>query len=211
MSASKCRPGRCRRHLSLLPELLHHIARRFVDLLAIALPCLGDLRQNRSESRVPPAVFRRKIGTAEKRLELRRQPHRHRPAPAARRCLYERHVNTVHVGALLAIHLDRHVMFVHQRGDRLVFKTLPLHHVAPVTGRVADREENGFVFQSGFLKRLLAPRIPIHRIVRVLQQIRTLLFCQTIGMHVRLHRTSPATAGSGARTAVSGYLRSLPP
>ena len=32
-------------------------------------------------------------------------------------------------------------------------------------------------------ERLFAPRIPVHRIVRVLQQVRTLLVDQTIRMH----------------------------
>ena len=66
---------------------------------------------------MPVARFRRKVSAAEERLQLRREPHRHGPAAAARGGLHERHVDAVHVGALFAIHLDGHVVAVQQVRD----------------------------------------------------------------------------------------------
>src|SRR5580700_6578129 len=46
--------------------------------------------------------------------------------------------------------------------------------------RIADRQKDGLVFRARLLKRGLAPGIPIHGIVRVLLQVRTLLADQMI-------------------------------
>ena len=55
------------------------------------------------------------------------------------------HVDRVEVGPLLAIDLDADEALVHQRGGRLVLERLVLHHVAPVAGGVADREQDRHV------------------------------------------------------------------
>src|SRR5215469_12169725 len=62
-------------------------------------------------------------------------------------------------------------MLVHQAGDFLVLEGLALHDVAPVTGGVADAEQDGFVFVLRLFQRLLAPRVPVYRVMRVLQQV----------------------------------------
>ena len=51
------------------------------------------------------------------------------------------HVDRVDVRALLAVDLDADEALVHQRRDLRVLEGLALHHVAPVAGRVADRDE----------------------------------------------------------------------
>src|ERR1022692_2723726 len=99
------------------------------------------------------------------------------------RSTLERHVDAVHVGALFAVHLDGHVMAVHQGGDLFVLEALALHDVAPVAGGVADGKEDGLVLNTRRLESLFTPGIPIHRVVSVLQQIGTLLLSQTVGMH----------------------------
>ena len=65
-------------------------------------------------------------------------------------------------------------------GDLGILKTLPLHHVAPVAGRIADRKKNGSLFITCPLNRFFAPRIPVDRIVGVLQQIGTAFLGQAI-------------------------------
>src|SRR5215467_10894925 len=75
-------------------------------------------------------------------------------------------------------------MLVHQAGDFLVLEGLTLHHVAPVAGRVADTEQDGFVFALRLFQRLLAPRVPVYRVVRVLQQVRARLIDEPVGMFV---------------------------
>jgi hypothetical protein len=55
-----------------------------------------------------------------------------------------------------------------------------LHDVAPVAGRVADRQEDRLVLPLCPLEGLLAPRIPLHGIVFVLEEIRTVFGSETI-------------------------------
>jgi hypothetical protein len=86
-------------------------------------------------------------------------------------------------------------MFVDQLGDFWVGEALALHHVAPVTGGVADREEDRLVLTPGLLERLLAPRVPVDRIVRVLEQVRRFLAGQAVG---RLFAFGCGAAGRGA-------------
>ena len=54
--------------------------------------------------------------------------------------------------------------------------------MTPMTGRVADRQKDRFVFPTRFFERFLAPRIPIDRIMRVLKKIRRLLARESIGV-----------------------------
>src|ERR1035441_1677855 len=129
-----------------------------------------------------PAILGWEVGAAEERLELRRQPDRHRPATAARGGLDERHVDAVHIGTLFAIHLDGHVVAVQEGGDLFVLEALALHDVAPVASGVANGKEDRLILQARLFESLFAPGVPIHRVMRVLQQIRTLLLRQTVGM-----------------------------
>src|SRR3954451_6955908 len=43
--------------------------------------------------------------------------------------------------------------------------------MAPVTGRVADREQDWLVFPFCFVERVGAPGVPVHWVMRVLQQV----------------------------------------
>ena len=54
--------------------------------------------------------------------------------------------------------------------------------MAPMTGGVADGEEDGLALGAGFRERLFAPGVPVHRIVRVLQKIRRLLMREAVCM-----------------------------
>ena len=61
----------------------------------------------------------------------------------------------------------------------------------------------GFVFARRLFESLFAPRIPIHGIVRVLQQIRTLLVRETVGGHVgRLDCSRSTGSPRGVETAL---------
>ena len=61
------------------------------------------------------AVLRREVGAAVERHALRGEEHRHGPAAVARHGLHRLHVDLVHVGPLLAIHLDVDEVLVHER------------------------------------------------------------------------------------------------
>jgi hypothetical protein len=55
--------------------------------------------------------------------------------------------------------------------------------MAPMAGRVADVHQDGFVFFACSRQSLWAPGIPIHGVVRVLQEVRTLGMEQSICGH----------------------------
>ena len=115
---------------------------------------------------------RGEIGAAVEGLAVRGEEDRQRPAAAPGQQLHGLHVDVVDVGALLAV--DLHVdEAARSSGAAMsgVLERLALHHVAPVAGRVADREQDRLVLGAGPRERLVAPRVPVDRIVRVLQEV----------------------------------------
>ena len=137
----------------------------------VLFPSRRDPFQDFSETRLTVSVFRREIGAADEWFQIGCEPDAHRPAAAAGRCLDEGHVNAIDVGPFFTIDFDVHKVAVHDRGGRFIFERFVRHDVAPVTGGVTNREEDRFVFPAGFGERFFAPRIPINRIVRVLEKV----------------------------------------
>ena len=180
---------------------------RLQQLAAAGGPALGHLPQHVGKSRPPPAGIRRKVGAAEERLQLRRQPDAHGPAAGPGRRLHERHVDAVDVGALLPVHLDRHEVLVEQRGDARVLERLVLHDVAPMAGRVADRQEDRLVLAPRTLERLVAPGIPVHRVAGVLLQVGTRLTGETIAQIAHTQRVATSYAAKTASRLTSTARR----
>jgi hypothetical protein len=83
------------------------------------------------------------------------------------------HVDGIDVGPLFAVDLDVHESLVHEARGLRVFERFVSHDVAPVTRRVADAQQYRLVFLLCFLERCRSPWKPVHRIVGVLQEIRT--------------------------------------
>ncbi len=137
-------------------------------------------RHHPHEARQPVPVTRREVRPGVERRAVRRQEHRHRPAALPGQGLRGRHVHRVHVRAFLAVHLHVHEVRVHVRGGRLVLETLVRHHVTPVARRVPHRQQHRHVPLARLSERLLAPRPPCHRVVRVLTEVRAALLTQTI-------------------------------
>ena len=82
------------------------------------------------------------------------------------------HVDRIDVGSLLAVDLDADEPSVHLGRDVGVLERFVRHHVAPVAGRVADRQQDRHVALAGRGERLVTPRVPVDRVVGVLAQIR---------------------------------------
>ena len=100
-----------------------------------------------------------------------RQEDRHRPAAVTGHRDDRVHVDGVEVGPLLAVDLDVHEVLVHQRRRLGVLERLVLHHVAPVAGRVADREQDRPVLLARAGERLVAPGVPVDGVLGVLEQV----------------------------------------
>jgi len=53
-----------------------------------------------------------------------------------------------------------------------------------MTSEVANGEKDRFVFFAGFFEGRVAPRIPIHRIMGMQEQVRTLRMDESVGVRV---------------------------
>ena len=141
---------------------LHHLAK----------PRPPELRLRRDVRRRPVREQPVSLGPAAFGSR-RRDENVHGPAPAAGQQLRCRHIDVVHVRPLLAIDLNAHKVLVEGRHQLGLLKHLALHHVAPVARGVAHTQKDRHVAPLRLGKRRLAPGHPVHRVVRVLQQIRT--------------------------------------
>ena len=119
-------------------KLLLEVARQHSglgrDLVTACAVGLRDAGKDPREARQSVAIGRREVGPAVERLQVRRQEHVHGPAARPGHGLYRGHVDLIEVRALLAIHLDRYEVAVHELGDRRILERLPLHDMAPVAG-----------------------------------------------------------------------------
>ena len=131
----------------------------------------GDALENLPERRPAPARLGRPVGAAVHRLAVGIEEHGHGPAALLAQGVQRGHVDVVDVRPLLAIDLHIDEQLVHPIGGLGVLEQLVRHHVAPVAGGVADREQDRTVAALGFRQRLGAPGAPVHRVVGVLQQV----------------------------------------
>ena len=132
-----------------------------LDLVAPVAPGVVDGVEDPAEAGHAVAVAGREVGAAEERPAVGGEEHRHRPAAAAGHGLDRLHVDGVDVGTLLAVDLDDDEAGVELRGGLLVLEGLVRHDVAPVAGRVADRQEHRAVLGPGPREGLVAPRVPV--------------------------------------------------
>ena len=164
-----------------LPERARQPVGRGLHLGAASGVGVRQGPEDRGESGPAAAIIGGKVGAAPEGLLVRREEDRHGPSARAGQELDGAHVDLVHVGALLPIHLDRDEVVVQELRDRVALEGLVLHHVAPVTGAVADREEDGLVLAARLREGFRTPGIPVDGVPLVLEQVGALLFRETIG------------------------------
>ena len=157
-----------------LRDRLGHVVRLVVER---ARHRLEDARKRRHA--VP--IDGREVGAAMEGTPVGRQEDGERPAAAADHELHRPHVDVVDVRAFLTIDLDVDEPLVHERRGVRVLERLAFHDVAPVTGRVSDREEDRLGLRAGAGERLVAPGIPVDGIVRVLQEVWAGLVGEPVG------------------------------
>ena len=168
--------GRC----GLARQIRGDLRTGFQQRLPVVPPAVGQHAQQGKQAHPAAAALPRQIGAGEEGLLLRRHNNCKRPAAAAVEGGADLHIHGVHVGPLLPVHLDGHIVPVQHRGHALVLEGLPRHHMAPVAGGVTDGEKDGLVLPAGLLKGLRPPGIPVHRVLRVLQQVGRALVCKMI-------------------------------
>ena len=93
----------------------------------------------------------------------------------------------IDVRTFFPVELDGDEMLFQKLADRLVFKRFPLHHMAPVAGAIANAQQDWFALRFGAGKGFLSPRIPVYRIVLVLEQVGAFFRGKAIGMGRCVH------------------------
>ena len=162
-------------------------------LLRLFLICLGYGSEDAGEPRQVVAIDRREIRASVEGLALRGEKHGQRPTPASGQHLHRVHIDLIHVWPLFTIDLDVDEELVHQRGDLLILERLVLHHMAPVASRVPDAQQNWLVLGLRLRERFRSPGVPVHRVVRMLQEIRAGLASETVGKFMA-HKENPFAA-----------------
>src|SRR5205807_6586804 len=74
---------------------LHNLRSLLGNFFVVLFPSGGDPLENFFKSRLTVSIFRRKISSANKRLQIRREPDTHRPTTAAGRRLDKGHINAI--------------------------------------------------------------------------------------------------------------------
>ncbi len=153
-----------------------------LDLLRLVAEQPRYFTQHVDEGRFAVARVFWKIGAAPDRLAVRRQKHGQGPAAVLAQMMQRRHIDLVDVGPLLAIDFDIDEELVHDARGCVILKAFMRHDVAPMAGRIADREQDRLVVLFGRGQRVRSPGPPIDRVVLVLQQIGAGLVGETVLM-----------------------------
>ena len=130
-------------------------------------------RVNKARSAISGSLG--EVRASPNRLALAGKKHRQRPAALLPEVMQRRHVDLVDVRSFLTVDFDVDKELVHDSGDVFVFEAFVRHDMTPMAGRVPDGEQNGLVVMLRLAECVRAPRPPVHRVVFMLQKIRTAL------------------------------------
>ena len=203
-------------------DRLDELRRRAGDVPATLAVRARDRLQHLAEARQAVTRLGREVRAAVERLAVGRQEHRQRPAAVPGQRDDRVHVDRVEVRPLLPVDLDVDEVLVLEPRGLLVLERLVLHHVAPVARRVADGEEDRPVLFARAGERLLAPRVPVDGVARVLEEVRARLASEPVHvasfrrrMSQRTNSTPPAIekamSSASARPFHGASSNCLPP
>src|SRR5688572_9748153 len=153
-----------------------------INFMTFFLKGLHNPGQGFLPGRPVESSFWREISTAIKWFSLRGKKNIQWPSAAAGHGLYRIHINMIEVRPLFPVYFNIDEMLIHDRSRGLVFKTFPLHNMAPMASRIANTYQDGFIIFFRFVQCLISPGIPVNRIMGMLQQVRTGLMNKMIAM-----------------------------
>ena len=137
-----------RLHLPALAERPGELGGLGGEVVAAVLPGVVDRLEHLHEGRHAAVALLRVVRAPVERLARWGEEHRHRPTATPGHGLDGVHVDGVDVGPLLPVDLHVDEQPVHDRSRLSVLEALVRHDVAPVAGRVADREQHRHVLVS---------------------------------------------------------------
>ncbi len=125
-----------------------------------------------AEARQAVTRLGREVRARIERLAFGRHEDRRRPAAGARQPDRRLHRDRVDVRPLLAVDLDVDEEVVHERRGVRILERLVCHDVAPMARAVADGDEERLLLRERERERLVAPLVPVHRVLGVLEEVR---------------------------------------
>src|ERR1700688_3354811 len=163
-------PTASRKRLRLRNRTLQHL--RLLDHVAMLFRIrVGNAQQYAPKAGTPVPIARGKISPTIKWLPIRSEERCQRPSalPAHRlhRCL----IPAVNIRTLVAIHLHRDEMLVHNRRNLRIVIRFPIHHMTPVTPHRPNVEQHRLVLPLRRGKGLGAPFMPLNRLMHGRPQI----------------------------------------
>ena len=117
------------------------------------------------ETRHPHPIVGRKISSSVKRLAIGCKKSRERPPPLSAHRADRGLIAAVNIRTLISIHLHRDEVLIHDRGNSRIVIGLAVHHMAPVAPHRPNIEQHRLVLVLRQCERLLAPLMPLNRLV----------------------------------------------
>src|SRR6266581_208266 len=122
------------------------------------------------------------IGTSVEWATVGSKEDGHGPATLLCKGLHGLHIDVVYIWSFFTIYFNRDKMLIHQASYVFILEGFALHDMAPVAGRVANTEQDGFVLLLCLLQSFFTPWVPIYGVVGMLQEIRACLVDEPVGM-----------------------------
>ena len=157
----------------------------------VLLVVLGHGAEDTLEARAIVGVSRWEVRAPVEDLAVRGEKRGEGPSARSGQGAHGLLVPCVHVGPLVTVDLDRDELLVDDSGEPRVLVRLSVDHVAPVAPRGSDVQEDGAIELLRLAKRLVAPRMPVHGLVRGAPQVRGGLLREAVRLlgHVLADRT----------------------
>ena len=130
------------------------------DGVALVAPGAGDAVQHLEETRVAALGGGGEIAGGEYRHAVRRQDKQRRVAASPRHRQHDVAEMAVEIGALLAVDEDADIIPPERLDDAGIFQGGARQHMAPMTGSIAEGEENQLVIPIGRGQRFAVPGLP---------------------------------------------------
>ena len=143
----------------------------FGDFFGLVPENIRDGLEHILKPRPAVGIRRWKIGATPEGLAAGIEEHGQRPSALFAEKGEGRLIYLVDIGPFLPVHLDIDKEIIHQRRGLLILEAFVGHHMAPVTGGIADAEQDRLALFLRKRQRFRTPGLPMHRIVLMLEKI----------------------------------------
>jgi hypothetical protein len=83
------------------------------------------------------------------------------------------HVYAVQIGSFLPVDLDVDKVFIHQIGNFFILEGFVSHYMTPMAGGISNAQQDRLIFVFCPRQSFRPPRVPLNRIVGMLEEVGT--------------------------------------